>query len=555
MKRRDFLRSGALSAAFGYLTTILPQKSLATTLMRGAVNCNDVEDRILVFIYLGGGNDLWNTLVPLSQYSTYASYRPKIKVPDLTSSAGACIELDSALSQQKAVGLHPNLGAIKNLYDQNKLTVLNNIGYPNMNKSHFTGTDIWNTGGDGNVGFFDSGWTARAMDYIYGNPSNRQHPVAIELGHKKNTLLFKSNGSAPISVNLYGQDPAGYYSLIQTIGGIPPTNLSSSDCKAQIDYMWEMAKSTEQYSQYIDAAFNAGSNSSNVTYPTPNNNDLANQLKTVARLISGGLKTKIYRVFINGFDNHGGMVTGDTGINPADIYNGAHAEKLQLLNEAIELFQQDITDAGNSGKVLTVTYTEFGRKLEENSNYGTDHGTVGSMFVIGDKVNPGVIGNNVDFNTINGNGHFDNFETDYRQVYTTLLQDWFGIPDSGLTATNFQSFINQKLNIINPSEIAPTNCYLSTNVPVVSEVKPSIIVYPNPVVEDAEIRTIQLLQDKYQVTVFDAHGKLVHNESIKISSDLSSFKLRLRNIKSGNYTVRMIGEQGGMILTSALVKI
>ncbi|MEL6591618.1 MAG: DUF1501 domain-containing protein, partial [Bacteroidota bacterium] len=175
-------------------------------------------------------------------------------------------------------------------------------------------------------------------------------------------------------------------------------------------------------------------------------NNLSPQLQTVARLISGGCKTKIYLVRIGGFDTHTNQV------DSSDTSKGQHARILYFLSTALKAFYDDLVGLGIADKVMTVTFSEFGRQVGENGNFGTDHGTLAPMFVLGRGVTPGVTGTNPDYSSLDRN-NFTSFQFDYRQVFTTLLQDWLGASDSSLTYSEFDSFIPQKLDLVNSNYI------------------------------------------------------------------------------------------------------
>ncbi|MEA3444503.1 MAG: DUF1501 domain-containing protein, partial [Bacteroidota bacterium] len=214
------------------------------------------------------------------------------------------------------------------------------------------------------------------------------------------------------------------------------------------------------YAQRISQTFNAGNNAS--VYPETS---LGNQLKSIARMLNGGSRTKIFMASKGGFDNHSYMVSSG---NPTA---GAHANLLSDLNDSVKAFQDDLEDMSLDSNVVTVIFSEFGRKVIQNANNGTDHGTLSSIFVIGKGVEGGIIGDNLDLSDLDTQGAPNPLalQHDYRQVYATLMQDWFGADDSSLGDTFISSaFYAQKLPIINTNHLVPSSCYYVPVIPAVS---------------------------------------------------------------------------------------
>ena len=294
MKRRNFLKLSATASAMGLLPFELKEMLKSVDL----TSC-DVSNRKLVLINLAGGNDGLNTIIPINEYDTYANLRPTLKIAD--SGANPYITLDNTLADNQLIGLHPALTGFKSLYDQGKMRILQSVGYASQNKSHFASTDLYSTGNDGNSwdNGNDSGWIGRFMEMYYANELSDTYPLGVQIGSNKTSLGFHGEEEHGLAINISGQDPSGFYSELNGLGGTPPSNIPNSDYGQEIQYIVETDQLSNQYSQAISNAFNNGSN--DVSYP---DTDLSNQLKTVARLISGGLGTKIYVVRIGGFDTH-----------------------------------------------------------------------------------------------------------------------------------------------------------------------------------------------------------------------------------------------------------
>ncbi len=456
MKRRTFLKYSSLLGGSPLIINGLPISTFASYNMLSNFNC-EVEDRAIVIIQLKGGNDGINNLVPINQYDTYSNLRPNIKLAQ-----NDLLNLDTSLATADQIGLNPALQGFKQLYEAGDLHIVQGVSYPQNNKSHFKSTDLWLTAGDGTAPNFNipTGWIGRYLDNRFPNfsglpTSALPDPLGMQLGDKKPSLGFHSEGEHRVDINLSGQDPAGFYSLVQGIGGAAPSFIPDSEYGAEIQYILNVENSVSAYAQRISSVFNSGSNSS-VTYP---NISIANQLKTVARLLSGGSKTKVFVLQHGGFDTHVNQVeAGATKM-------GKHADLLGGLADALSAFQQDLGALGISDKVLTVTFSEFGRKAEENGNNGTDHGTLIPMYIIGQPVQAGVSGTNIDLGNLDSTGapHINQLQHDYRQVFGTLLQDWLGASDDGLTAAMMKNYSTIKLPLIDTKNVVDPSCYIGTN--------------------------------------------------------------------------------------------
>ena len=427
------------------------------------LSCTGIENRVLVLVQLHGGNDGLNTAIPVNQYSRYKTLRPNIAIPD--TGTKKFINLDTSLSLANQVGLHPEMTGFKALYDQGKMALIQGVSYPNNNKSHFKATDDWLTGGD-NTTNPTSGWVARYLDHYYPNfPADYPNtempdPIGLELGSRSVSLMFHRSGKLSTGLALTGS-PGAFYTLVSGTGGLLPTTVPTSDFGDKLSFLMGVQQNGDSYAQRLNQVYNAGSNSSGVTYPTTYhttgvpyyNNILSSQLKVIARLLKGGLKTKVFLVRLTGFDTHNGqVVSGATA-------TGRHAVLLYHLSGAVKAFQDDLKALGIEDKVMTVSFSEFGRRATQNGSLGTDHGTLAPMFVFGKGVKAGVKGSNPNLSNLNRN-NLQGLQFDYRRVYTTLLQDWLGADDQTITATTFSAYKNQKLDLINNTAKVDPSCYL-----------------------------------------------------------------------------------------------
>ncbi len=480
MDRRKFFKVSAPLGLTPLLINGTPLKTFANSDLLRAMDCTGVSERVIVLVQLKGGNDGLNTLVPLDQYATYQSLRPNIALP--STGANSYLTLDNTLPTAQHMGLHPSMQGFKSLYDDGLMSIINAVAYNSPNRSHFKSTDLWLTGGDGSQTNYNipTGWMGRYLDHMFpgyaGNPDTLMpDPLGIQLGDNQQSLGFHSASEHASAVNLSYASPGGFYNLINEIGGTHVANVPNTEYGKELEYIMNVEDSTARYAQRISDVFNAGSNSAAVTYPA---HYFANQLKTVARLIDGGSKTKIFLVGLGGFDTH---VEQSELTDPAI---GRHADLMYYLSEGVKAFQDDITALGHADKVMTVTFSEFGRKPIENESWGTDHGTIAPMFVIGKGVQPGVHGNNPDLTNVDNNGLFiDEIQHDYRQVFTTVLQDWLGSDDTAMGDTYFSPFLAQKLALVSPTHFVDPSCYVPplVNLPV------SLVSFDAYVVDDYDV--------------------------------------------------------------------
>lgn len=433
----------------------IPVRSMASTL--SGFTCDEINDRSLVIIQMHGGNDGINTLIPVEQYGDYINLRPNIGIAD--SGSRAYIPLDSTLPLSSQIGLQPEMTAFKDLYDAGMAHFVLGVNYDNNNKSHFKGGNIWLTGGDSTPTGqdYESGWFGRYLDYRFPNYPNAYpnagmlDPIGLEFGSKTISLGFHRTNGVPIGLAL-SDDPTDFYNMVSGIGGAYPQAIPSNRYGSEMQYLIDVQQSTNYYGSRLNDLYNLGTNSGGVTYPEHYHtsggpvywNELSPQLKTVARLISGGSRTKIFLVRITGFDTHTDqVVNGDPSM-------GRHATLMWHMGEAIKAFLADLQTQGLAEKVMMVTFSEFGRQVGENGNLGCDHGTLAPMMVFGRGIKPGVSGVNPDYTNLSKN-NFTSFQFDYRQVYTTLLQDWLGASQTSLNQTLFGSFQSQKLDIVHDS--------------------------------------------------------------------------------------------------------
>ena len=544
MKRRDFLKIFPAAGAGSFAVNGFPMRPFANSnLARMMANCDGVEDRILVLIQLKGGNDGLNTVIPIPFYDQYANLRPIIKVPE--TGADKYINLDNGLPNMDRVGLHPVMTSLKYLYDKGWMNIVQGVGYENLNQSHFKGTDLWMTGGDGTLDNFNirSGWMGRALNAFYpqvqGEPIPEMlYPLGIQIGDPNPSLGFHTETEHQNSINLYGQDPEGFYSLVQTIGGAPIKNVPDSEYGDELRYIMGVEKAVDAYSYYITQAFDAGSNAISA-YPQTT---LAYQLKTVARLIKGGCKTKIYLCNMGGFDTHGNQLPPE-----GTILDGGHATLLRNLSDAVRYFFDDLQGLSLADQVMACTFSEFGRCARENGSAGTDHGTLAPMFIFGKGAKGGVRGTNVNLDNLAGDNQLQGQQFDYRQVFTTLLQDWLGAGPNILEATMFHGYT--KIPLINSQFVVSPDCYLDGSVTSVFDTgnrKKALAVFPNPASDRTEISFQCNDSFDARLSLHSLGGALVSVNNVRVQEGVNFYYLDVRSLTPGSYFVRMEDTRSGL---------
>lgn len=516
MKRRSFLRNTALSLPI-FVNGFPLRGMMMPTAFAGM---NGDSDRVLVLIQLNGGNDGLNTMIPLESYDNLANLRSNIMLPE---SSLIPVTGDNAF--------HPSFTGMAELFNEAKLNIIQNVGYPNQNRSHFRSSDIWSSGSAADE-YLNTGWMGRYFENRFpgfpdGYPNDDcPDPFALTIGAVVSETCQGISGNYSVAVS----NPNDLFDLPEGTGG----NYDPNSCYGkQLDFVRTTIKQTNAYADRITAAFNSGTNQA----AYPDDNRVANQLKTVASLIKGGLQTRVYIVSQGGYDTHANQTeSGDPGV-------GRHSELLEELSSAITAFQQDVELMGLEKRVVGMTFSEFGRQIRSNDGIGTDHGDAAPLFVFGNCVNPGIIGDNPEIPTEVQVQTGLPMQYDFRSIYGSLLMDWFEVPESEVKEILFEDF--QYMPILKACDS------VDTYEPPTKELE--ITVFPNPCTEWATIK-FSSEAEWVKVSLFDARGqqlRVISNK--KLSAGNHELGIETRELAVGNYFIHVKTEN--QIKTKSLIRV
>ena len=507
MKRRKFVKNVSIAGAAAPI--VVNDLKLQGVMKKLFVPSKLAEDRVLVIIRMNGGNDGLNTVIPRDQYSNLSIQRPSILIPET-----------SVLPLTPEVGLHPEMGGMKNLYDTGKLAIIQNVGYPQQNRSHFRSMDIWTSG------VMDpqttTGWLGRAMDHDYPNyPSAYPNttfpdPFAISMGYQVSATCQGLMGNFSHAV----EDPFDTFSL-QTSAALNDGTYYGS----HMEYITTMIGQSNAYGNQVNQAANAVSTLSTMYDP---GNKLAEQLRFVAQMISGGLDTKVYILNINGFDTHDGQVDFNSTLT------GNHAELMKKVSDAIAAFQDDCNLLGISNKVAGMTFSEFGRQVAGNASYGTDHGDAAPLFLFGSCLSAGIVGANPQISNTITNQEGVAMQFDFRDIYASILRQWFEVDQADI-ANMFDHTITY-YDVLSA-------CNLGLEEENADE-KSRAIIFPNP----AESKTTVRFLSQNEWVKIEVYNMLGSRVAVYLDNNLSAgehnIPMDISDLAVGQYTIHIIKESG-----------
>jgi len=429
--RREFLRSTVLGGAISWTVPAFLANTFSALHAEAADSATQIvtgrDSSILVVLQMAGGNDGINTVVPYAN-DHYHRARPRIGLK-----AGEVLKLNDE------VALHKNLTGFKELYDAGQLTIIQGVGYPNPNRSHFRSTEIWQTASDSNK-FSSTGWLGRYFD---NSCAGCDPAVAVTIGNQM-PQAFASKQPKGICFN----NPQNYRfqsgdrkehgekmdateesyrklnqaddSMGENSGGtITAINGPARSGVSPLDFIERTALDAQVSSDEVRAI--AAKATDQAVYPA---SQLANSLKLVAKLIGGGMATRIYYVSQGGYDTHTNQIATQERL-------------LRELGDAVKAFMDDLKAQGNAGRVLMMTFSEFGRRVAENANGGTDHGAAAPLFIMGNRVRAGLLGQYPSLAPADLYQGDIKYNVDFRSVYAAVLEEWLKTKSAPILGRKF----------------------------------------------------------------------------------------------------------------------
>ncbi|PQJ76855.1 DUF1501 domain-containing protein [Polaribacter glomeratus] len=390
MKRRDFLKQTTFASGMFFVPQFLKAFENNPT--------KTFSNKKVVIIQLKGGNDGLNTVVPFNN-DIYYQQRSTI-----------AINKKDLLKISDEVGLHKSLQPLQNLYDKGFVSIINNVGYPNPNLSHFRATDIWQTASDSNE-YLQNGWVGRYLDYTKGNPYN-----AIEVDESLSLMLKgrTQNGLAITDPNLFYKSMREpfFNNVVQSYKD-PHLN------EHNLGYLYNTMIDAKSSAKYILEKTKA--KSTVAEYPK---NIFGKQLKTIAGFINSGLETQVYYAGLSGFDTHANQANTQERL-------------LKIYAESMEVFVNDLEKNNAFDDVIILTFSEFGRRVKQNESKGTDHGAANTVFVVGKNLKKQGLYNNLpNLGDLDKNGNLK-YEIDFREIYATILDKWLQVDDVAILNKSF----------------------------------------------------------------------------------------------------------------------
>jgi uncharacterized protein (DUF1501 family) len=411
--RRQFFKGGVAAFTISYA---------APEFLSELASAQGATSRNLVVLYLSGGNDSLSMLIPYND-PFYYSRRPTIGVPQ-----GNVLQVGTDASKV-ALGLHPRLTGLKQVFDRGGLALIQRTGYPNQSRSHFLGTDIWSSANPANPA--TTGWVGRYLDslpspvdVLAGWNTTRDLPRVLQ-SNKVSVPAIPSPATYAFASPNTGADAVAERAAALRINSHVPLN--------QPDLAFVYANAQAAMAT-LDRVATVASYGGTAAYP---NTGLGQALKAVAGAMVRGIGTRVFYVTTGGFDTHSAQ-------NPNQA-NGSYFNLMATLNDALYAFYQDLTNQGLLGDTLVLSFSEFGRRISENGSNGTDHGAASVMLAMGGRVNGGLYGTAPNLNTDPSNPTLENsagdvrFETDFRSVYARVIDSWLGGDSRAILGADFRN--------------------------------------------------------------------------------------------------------------------
>lgn len=516
MKRRDFI---ATTIATGSALSLHPYIAKSSPVRNSKVQSADdflEDDSIMIIIDLFGGNDGLNTVIPLLQ-DEYYKLRPNI----------ALKEEDAIRFQSTDLFLHPALvtnvesDGFLGLLQNGNLAIVERVGYENYTMSHFRSSDIWSSGivnTDPNIKLLD-GWLGRYFaskldNYPFEIP---EHPLGISISGEVPLELRSEKGHMGITLT----DPNSFYNLGKGLTPFENKFQGNTNFENEFNFIHTIAEQTEIYSQEVKIAFDKGKNT--VQYPA---SGLAAKMGLIAKLISGGLKTKVYHLKLSSFDSHVQQMN--------EPLSGQHPILLNQLASAISLFMKDATIQGFSKRVAGLTTSEFGRRAYDNGSRGSDHGASNVMFMFAhdDNINSGRKGDPPNLSDLDSNGN-PRFQFDFRRLYTDFLETWFGASETDTEDIFGEPIL--PMGILKPRIKTGVQDFVNTNG------RPGIELYPNPVYQSSVCNIRFDLKQSVlgDIKVYATDGRVVQHIYNGMLYNGPNDRFKISGLRSGHYMVTL----------------
>lgn len=391
IKRKEFIQIGSLATASLMLPKFLKAFEGRTMVPAG--------NKVVVILQLSGGNDGLNTVIPFRN-DLYYKARPRLGIVK-----------DKALALTDEAGLHPALSAFKEFYDDGSLAVLNNVGYPNPDRSHFRSMDIWHTASQ-STEYWNHGWVGRYLDAQCNGCDKPTQAIEID---DILSLALKGENMKGIAVKdprrLYGTANEKFFRDVMK-------NHTDEKGEQPVDYLYKTMAETLSSADYIFQQSRL--HPTNAEYPKT---DLGNSMKTIASLIFSEINTKVYYVSLGSFDTHIGQ-------------EGQQQRLFTEMNDAVKAFVKDLKANGRFNDVMLFTFSEFGRRVAQNASGGTDHGTANNMFLVsGGLKQKGLINELPDLADLD-EGDLK-YKVDFKTVYATVLNKWLKADDKAILGKKY----------------------------------------------------------------------------------------------------------------------
>ncbi len=404
ISRRSFMQHMAVFSGLGLAPKFLTDAYADPALVIQGFN----DDRVLVVVQLGGGNDGLNTIAPFED-DLYYNARPKIG-----------LKQDRLLKLNDQLGMNDSMKALMPFYDAGKLAVIQGVGYPNPDRSHFRSMEIWHTGSDSDE-FLGDGWIGRYFDNNCSGTAQPQVGLALDAERPQAFGSSLGYGIATDNPAKFGWN-AGQGN--DSTSAFEAVNQGQAKNNKTLDFLRHTTTAAIESSGEVRQAAKKGK----IVMPERGRNAQINQLGTIAGLIRGGLATRIYYVSTSGFDTHADQ-------------SGKHEQLLGGVANSLAKFQDQLVKDGTADRVTTMVFSEFGRRVNENGSGGTDHGTAAPMFLLGNSVQGGVHGQTPSLNDLD-KGDLK-YSTDFRRIYATLLDNWLHADSKTVLDQTFE-----KMNLI-----------------------------------------------------------------------------------------------------------